>query len=98
MNIEVIGEVVTVRLEGKMYVQESIEVREKVLKQLEKGYTQLSVDLTNLSYIDSSGLGVLIGFHKKMSNIGGSFVITGVHGAVKEVIELTRLHLVFDIQ
>jgi anti-sigma B factor antagonist len=97
INTEIINDVVHVTLEGKMYVQESIIFREQVLSQFEKGYKNFLFDVHSLEYIDSSGLGVLVGLHKKALQQNGKVSLKNLNGSVKVLFELTRLNLIFDI-
>ncbi|RSK27527.1 anti-sigma factor antagonist [Bacillus sp. HMF5848] len=89
---------VYIMLDGKMYVQESNAVRDEVYNYVEQGYVMFVFDMKKLEYIDSSGLGVLVGLHKKITNENGKIILKGINGMVKDVIELTRLNLVFEIQ
>ncbi|MFE8700612.1 STAS domain-containing protein [Cytobacillus sp. FJAT-54145] len=89
---------VIVRLSDSIYVEEASTLRDSVLSYIDKGYSNFLLDLTNLRYIDSSGLGVLIAIQKRTAQQNGTLVIKGLNGAVKELFELTRLTQVFDIQ
>ena len=86
-----------VRLEGSMYVEDSASVREQLSDLLVEGITDLTIDLSGLEYVDSSGLGVLISIHKKCLQKGGKMVIRGLRGMVEELFKLTRLDLVFNV-
>jgi anti-sigma B factor antagonist len=80
-----------------MYVEDSASVREKLIELMEEGAVNLTFDLSGLTYIDSSGLGVLISLHKRCLQKGGRMVITGLRGMVEELFKLTRLDLVFNV-
>ncbi len=86
-----------VRLGGSMYVEDSASVREQLIGLIEDGMVHLTVDLSDLDYVDSSGLGVLISIHKRCLQKGGKMVITGLRGMVEELFKLTRLDLVFNV-
>ena len=86
-----------VRLAGSMYVEDSAPVREQLIGLLEEGLVHLTVDLSDLDYLDSSGLGVLISIHKRCLQKGGKMVVTGLRGMVEELFRLTRLDLVFNV-
>ncbi|NMA68314.1 MAG: STAS domain-containing protein [Desulfitobacterium sp.] len=88
---------VHVLLEGKIYVEDAAVLREKLLELLEQGQSRFVFHLHNLSYIDSSGLGVLVAIHKKALERNGKIVVKGLQGAVKELFLLTRLNKVFEI-
>ena len=58
INIAKTGSGAVVSLGGSMYVEDSATVREQLIELLEEGIINLTFDLSALSYIDSSGLGV----------------------------------------
>ncbi|WP_096200828.1 STAS domain-containing protein [Bacillus sp. FJAT-45350] len=97
-EINVVNGVVQVRLSGKVYVEGATILREKLAPYLEKGHKDFIVDLGPVTYIDSSGLGVLIGIQKKAVQNGGDITIKNLKGDVKELFELTRLTKVFTIE
>jgi len=80
-----------------MYVEDSASVREKLIALLDEGVYNLTLDLSGLDYVDSSGLGVLISIHKRCLQKGGKMTITGLRGMVEELFKLTRLDLVFNV-
>lgn len=82
---------------GKMYVADATTLRNLMLEN-EQSPISFVIDLSDLDYIDSSGLGLFVSFHKKALTTNGSFKIKGLHGDVRKLFELTRLHLVFDLQ
>ena len=83
---------------GSLYVEEAAVLRQKPLMHIDKGYNHFVVNLSNVDYIDSSGLGVLVAIHKRSLQHGGSVAITGLKGTVKELFELTRLNKVFEVK
>ena len=55
------------------------------------------MDLSQTRFVDSSGLGMLIALHKTMVGRGGSVRILNPTPSVQQILELTRLHRVFEI-
>jgi len=88
---------VFVTLSKEVYVEQASSIREALLPYLEKGHKNFTLDVSGLSYIDSSGLGVLIGIQKRAITNGGKVIIKGLKGQVKELFELTRLTKIFEI-
>ena len=97
INITKTGSGAVVSLGGSMYVEDSATIREKLIDLLDEGIVNLTMDLSGLTYIDSSVLGVLISLHKRCIQKGGRMVITGLKGMVEELFKLTRLDLVFNV-
>ncbi|HHY72400.1 MAG TPA: STAS domain-containing protein [Bacillus bacterium] len=88
---------ITVKLKNELYIDDASSLRDQLLTYTDKGYNNFLLDLKELTYIDSAGLGVIIGIHKRAFNNGGKVVIEGIQGPVKEIFELTRLTKVFEI-
>lgn len=59
---------------------------------------QVVMDLTDLEFMDSAGVGLLIGFNKTALEKDKSMALRGVGGAVKELVELFQLDTVFEIR
>lgn len=87
-----------VTLDGSLYVEEAAILRERLLEYIHTGQRDFVVDLKEVDYIDSSGLGVLVAIQKRALQNGGKVVIRGLRGTVRELFEMTRLTKVFEIQ
>ncbi len=98
INTNIVNNQVIVNLSGGMYVEGAEILREKLIKYMEEGQKHFVINMTNVDYIDSSGLGVLVSIHKRTRQSMGSLIISGATGFVKELFELTRLDRVFDMQ
>ena len=91
------GKTVLSLKEERLDAHNSGDLRDRILKLLENGDTQLIVDLAGVRFIDSSGLGALLSGYKNASLRSGSFVLTGLQPRVQSMFELTRLYRVFEI-
>ena len=98
METRMAGNQMQVVLTGSIYVEEAAEIRGKLTSIIDKGQISLFIDLSQVDYIDSTGLGMLVSIHKRVLLRGGSIKIKGLQGLVKEVFELTRMTKVFEIQ
>ncbi|HEY3423977.1 MAG TPA: STAS domain-containing protein [Negativicutes bacterium] len=98
ITINVVDGQVIVDLVGSMYVEDASILREKLIASMESGHKQFKINLNNVDYIDSSGLGVLVAIQKRALQMKGGVTIVGVKGTVKELFELTRLNQVFQMQ
>jgi anti-sigma B factor antagonist len=83
--------------EERLDAHNSPELREYVLKMLAEGHTRFIVDLSQVLFVDSSGLGVLLSGYKNVSLQSGRFSLAGLHPRVQSMFELTRLNQVFEI-
>ncbi len=57
----------------------------------------LILDLREVDFIDSTGLAVLIGYHRDCRKFGGRFCLTGLQGHVRQIFELVHLDTVLPI-
>lgn len=89
---------IQVVLAGNLYVEEATELRETFIQEIDRGIHNIHLNLSDLEYIDSSGLGVFIAIQKRCMQKGGSVKVKGLKGNIKELFELTRLTKVFEIE
>ncbi len=83
--------------EPRVDAHNSDALKDFFLKLLENGEKRLAVDLSEVRFIDSSGLGALLSGYKNANLHQGTLVLAGLQPRVKEMFELTRLNRVFDI-
>ncbi|MGD0957131.1 MAG: STAS domain-containing protein [Candidatus Acidiferrales bacterium] len=84
-------------IEGRIVLgEESNAFREKVKSLLAAGKKKIVLNLANVSYIDSAGLGTLVAtFHSARSQ-GATLKLTNLGTKFKEVLQVTKLMTVFD--
>jgi anti-sigma B factor antagonist len=82
---------------GEMDLYNSYKLKELVLKMIEKKIDKFIINLENVDYIDSSGIGALIFICSHIKKVNMKLQITNIHGSVKKVIELTKLMGYFPI-
>ena len=63
---------------------------------IQQGHTSLLVDLSGVSYVDSSGLGELIHAYATTKNRGGSLKLLNVTTRLRDLLVVTKLLTVFD--
>ena len=85
------------RLEGEIDLHVSPRVAESLRTMSEQKPARLVVDLSRVSYIDSSGLAVLIEGMQNVEAYGGRFFLTGLQDNVRPIFEIARLDQVFII-
>lgn len=95
---EIVDNRIHIILQGTIYVEDAKEMTEKLVALIESGQTRLLIDLSQVEYIDSSGLGMLIRIQKIAVRNDGNVVLKGVQGLVRELFEMTRLTAIFTIQ
>lgn len=75
----------------------SVELKEYLTQMLERGEIYIIVQLKQVRFIDSSGLGALLFGHKHATAKSGQFILTNIQSQVLSMFELTRLTRVFEI-
>ncbi|EGW39414.1 STAS domain-containing protein [Desulfosporosinus sp. OT] len=94
-SINISGNHATVFLKEKIHVSDASLLRDDLLDIIDQGVTDLRIDLSELTYIDSSGLGTLVTINKRTQ---GRVVLVGAQGLPLELIKRTRLDRVFNIE
>jgi anti-sigma B factor antagonist len=84
-------------LEGEIDLHVAPQISASLSAMIAKKPKKLVVDLSNVSYIDSSGLAVLIEAMQNVGAYGGKFALTGLQDAVRPIFEIARLDQVFHI-
>ena len=83
--------------EERVDAHNSNDLKDELKKLFEAGKKNILIDLRDVRFIDSSGLGALVsGFKNAISN-QGTLKLSMMQPQVKSMFELTRLHRVFDI-
>ena len=85
------GEVSIYRMSGEMDLYSSQEVRELIRESLTDGHKYIILDCSELSYIDSSGIGVLISLFTTLRKKGGQLILCSLQSSVQSVINFTKL-------
>ena len=83
--------------EERLDAHNSEELKAEMNRLFAAGSNELIIDLKDVRFIDSSGLGALVSGFKNASTRQGSLKLASLQTQVKSMFELTRLHRVFDI-
>ena len=84
------GSAVT-RLSGDLDIMTSVEVKRDLALLVDAGHVALQLDLSEVGFVDSSGLGALVAIHRHAEAQGGSFVVQSVPPQVQRLFDITRL-------
>ena len=86
------GEVVTACLDGEIDHHTAADMREKIDETVrEKRPTLLVLDFKNVSFMDSSGIGLVMGRYKAVSDVGGELAITNTSKQIGKVMKLAGM-------
>ena len=87
---------VTIRLPEWLITTNKAELRQLALDALENGARRFTVDLSDTTYIDSSGLGTLVAVSKKIHEQRGKIRLVHLSDDVNTLLRLTKLGSCFD--
>lgn len=79
------------RLSGDLDIVTSGEVKRDLAGLVDDGHVALALDISEVGFVDSSGLGVLVAIHRHAEAHGGSFVVESVPPQVQRLFQITRL-------
>jgi len=87
-----------VALSGRIVLgEESTALREKLKGLIAAGKKKIVLNMAEIGYIDSAGLGSLVAAHLSAQNAGGSIRLSNLGDKFHEVLQLTKLLTVFDV-
>lgn len=91
-------DVVIVDISGRITVGEgNIILRDMVRELMEQGHRKFLIQLAAVEYMDSSGIGELVGTVTTVRNKGGALKLLKPSKRVRDLLHMTRLHTIFDI-
>lgn len=97
MKTENHGEALIYRLRGSLDVATSPSVRAALVEAASNGSNKIVVDLTKVEFLDSTGLGALIGAHRRALEQGGSVSLVTSEGPISRLLNITGLLRVFPV-
>ncbi len=95
---KLVGGVTVLHLSGRVTLgEESNQLRTRIKETLGKGNAQLVLDLGDVSYIDSAGLGTLVAAYTTAQNQGATLKLANLTKRFHEQLNITKLVTVFDV-
>jgi anti-sigma B factor antagonist len=101
MNVKIrhVEGVTVLDLSGKITLGDgSIALREAVRDALAAGSKKILINLADVNYIDSAGLGELVGSYTSVKNAGGELKLLQLSKKVRDLLVITKLLTVFDVK
>ena len=93
-----VGDITVVDVSGRITLGEGSSALRDVLRDLlGQGNKKILLNLSDVSYIDSSGIGELVSGFTSVSNQGGTLKLLGLTKRVKDLLQITKLYTVFDV-
>ena len=97
LKTEDAGETLVFILRGSLDLATSPTIRAALADAAESGKKDIIVDLCGLEFLDSTGLGALIGAHRRASEQGGSLRLVVREGAILRLLNITGLIRIFAV-
>ena len=98
-NYRQVGDVTIVDLNGRIVLGEgSTVLRETVQDLVSKAQNKILLNMGDVSYIDSSGIGELVHAFTTVRNKGGELKLLNLTKKVHDLLQITKLYTVFDIK
>jgi anti-sigma B factor antagonist len=97
-TIRQVDSVSVIDVSGRITLGEGCtELRELIRDQLSKGNKNILLNLADVTYIDSSGIGELVSAYTGVSKQGGSLKLLSLTKKVHDLLQITKLYTVFDV-
>jgi stage II sporulation protein AA (anti-sigma F factor antagonist) len=99
IDLEVLSNVLIVRLRGELDHHTAEQLRTKMEEKILRGSVQnIILSLEHLHFMDSSGLGVILGRYKQVTSRGGEMVVCSINPLVYRLFELSGLFKILKIR
>ncbi len=98
LNTRQVGDVSVVDVAGRITLGEgSSTLRDSLRDMVAKNHKKILLNLGDVSYIDSSGIGELVSGFTTVTNQGGQLKLLNLTKRVKDLLQITKLYTVFDV-
>jgi anti-sigma B factor antagonist len=93
-----VGDVTVIDVAGRITLGEgSSNLREGIREMVAKGNKKILLNLAEVTYIDSSGIGELVSGFTSVANGGGQLKLINLTKRVKDLLQITKLYTVFEV-
>ncbi len=96
-NFQQMGDYSIVEIEGEVDAEHAANLKRCLQQATEGIYKGLALDLSGVTFIDSTGLGILISLMRQLKEEGKALRLIGLTDEVRSIFEITRLHRVFEL-
>ena len=92
------GDVTILDLEGKITIGEgNVALRSAIRRLIQEGKKKVLLNLSGVSYMDSSGIGELVSSHTTITGKEGQLKLLNLQAKIKDLLAITKLLTVFDV-
>jgi anti-sigma B factor antagonist len=92
-----VGDIVVLAPQGKILLGEGdVHLRESIQKHLQAGHRKMVLDLSDVPYVDSAGLGEMVRCYTTVAREGGALRLVNATKRIKDLLTITKLITVFE--
>lgn len=95
-QVEQKGDVVVVRVDGRLDAASSPQLEQKILAIIEQGHFKIVLNLIGVEYLSSAGMRLMLSISKRLKNLEGKIVACSLSDEVMEVIKMAGFHQVLE--
>lgn len=77
---------------------ETVELRQAIAGIMERDYQKVVIDLSKVTYLNSTAIGILVSAHTSYLKKGWKIVLCGINKNINNIFVITKLTLVFDVK
>ena len=93
-----VGDITVIHLNGRITLGQGVQkLRQAFDEVMERGRLKILLDFDEVVYVDSSGLGELVLLHKRVTKAGGEMKLMRLRQIMRDLIQITRLYMLFEI-
>jgi len=97
INIDLQDDTVILSLNGNLDASVSRRFKSEINKLLRKNFIHIIIEMSKVTFIDSSGLGACVNIHKTVTGKKGRLIFVELNEAVKKIFRITRVEQTFNI-
>ena len=98
LSLRQVGDVTVIDAVGRItLVEGSSSFRDTIKDLVSKGNKKMLLNLAEVSYIDSSGIGELVSGFTTVSNAGGSLKLLNLTKRIQDLLQITKLYTIFEV-
>ncbi|MDX1582015.1 MAG: STAS domain-containing protein [Thermoanaerobaculia bacterium] len=98
VNTRDVDDVRIIELQGKITIGAGdTQLRDVIIKSLEEGKKKILLDMGEVTTLDSSGIGELVGSYTTVANRGGTLKLLHLPSKISDLLQVTQLITVFEV-
>lgn len=99
MNLKEVknDQAIIIEIDGRLDTTNFGQLENKILQHIEAGNIRILVDCSNMDYVSSSGLRILLMALKKITALNGKFLLCGLQDNISEIFEISGFTSIFSI-